>query len=798
MTKPLLNIAVPNTPNRLFTYLGPKNTVDILQPGQRVIVPFGKRRIIGYFMETTEKEPDARLRPITEILDPRPLFDDTILKFLKWMAAYYYVNPADVFNAALPPALRKIKKPDFLPGPDFNQAIESAPLPDDLKTRLCKKNIIKTRDINSLESSAPGLIRQLLDNDNLRPVWLDTAKDAAGALLGYSINHSIPVDEKHIAPLKAVATTSTLIQKSDIIGAGISQYRFRKLLDSGYIEPVYGLPDLFAYFKPRPEIDTIRPTDEQAAAIEAVVSSLGSFSPFLLYGITGSGKTLVYCHAAREVLKRGQTVLVLVPEIALAGTLLTYFKSFFGNEIALLHSALSARERVLVWQNIRNGRYKIVIGARSAIFAPLQNPGLIIVDEEHDESYKQDDPAPRFQGRDAAVMRAKMAGIPAVLGSASPSVESFYNARQDRYRLLKLTRRPEEAAIPLVRLIDLRDEPPGKDNPFFTRTMISMVKKSLQKDQQVILYLNRRGFSPRIKCTDCGHTPECPHCNISLTYHKVGNRLMCHFCGYVKTAYDTCAECDGDSFIYLGSGTQKIEDRIGELIEEARIVRLDSDSAAGREKAHLILSDFASKKYNVLLGTQMVTKGIDFPDVSLVGVLMADIGMDMPDFRASEKLFAKLIQVAGRSGRGIIPGEVIIQTFRPELDLIDDAARQDYDTFYKREIDSRKELLYPPFAHIVNFRFSSKKENIVTEQSLNFRNKLGSRLEREKLKVHLLGPAPCPLYRLRGMYRRHLFVKTKSIIKFIAFLRDWELSETNYGLPSSIRLVIDIDPYDMM
>lgn len=273
---------------------------------------------------------------------------------------------------------------------------------------------------------------------------------------------------------------------------------------------------------------------------------------------------------------------------------------------------------------------------------------------------------------------------------------------------------------------------------------------------------------------------------------------MCHFCGYTDAHYNSCAGCGGDNFIYLGTGTQKIEDKIGELFDDAKMIRLDSDSAFGRQRAHVILSDFAAKKYNVLLGTQMVTKGIDFPDVSLVGVLLADIGLDMPDFRASEKLFAKLIQVSGRSGRGIIPGEVIIQTFNPELDLIDDAARQDYDTFYAREIQSRRKLSYPPFSHMVNFRFSAKKEDAVIKQSLDFKSRLELRLEGTGLRVHLLGPAPCPLYRLRGLYRRHLFIKTRQILKFLRLLNNWEQTEPRFGLSPRIRVIVDVDPYDMM
>jgi len=283
-------------------------------------------------------------------------------------------------------------------------------------------------------------------------------------------------------------------------------------------------------------------------------------------------------------------------------------------------------------------------------------------------------------------MRAKVSNIPVILGTATPSLESFYNTQNGRYKMLKLTQRPEKTELPITRLIDLKEERPSYDNPFFSSTMISKIKDSLRKKNQVILYLNRRGFSPRIRCSNCGFTPECPHCQISLTYHKSGNKLLCHFCGYIDNRYNLCSNCQSDKLDYIGTGTQKIEEIIAKLFDDAKLARLDSDSAVGRDKAHLILSEFADKKYNLLLGTQMVTKGIDFPDVSLVGVLNADIGLNMPDFRAPEKLFAKLIQVSGRSGRGIIPGEVVIQTYNPNLDLIDDAARQDYDTFYEREI----------------------------------------------------------------------------------------------------------------
>jgi primosomal protein N' (replication factor Y) len=743
MKETFVNIAIPSTVRKLFTYILPSDMADNIHPGQRLLVPFGQRNVIGYYIESAKNKPNVKIRKVSEVIDPQPLFSGELFQFLQWMAEYYYTNIADVLNAALPPTLRKLKKRPVITG----KAVK--------------------RDIPD------------------------------GILLGYKLSESY--QDELITDLKNIFVNSVLLSKQELLSSGLTAYRIKKLINENTLQPVCGLPDIFGYFQPRDKVETIEPNLEQKEAINEVTNNLNKFAPYLLYGITGSGKTLVYCHIAGKVLDINKTVLVLVPEIALAGTLLSYFKSFFGDKVALIHSGLKPKERQLIWMNIKNGKYKIVVGARSAIFAPLQNLGLIIVDEEHDESFKQDDPAPRFQARDAAVMRAKMAKIPIVLGSATPSIESFFNAESGRYKLLKLTRRPEDAEIPIVRVVDLKKEHTStEEGLFFTKTIVSKIKQSIKKNNQTILYLNRRGFSPKIKCADCGHTPDCPHCNIAMTFHKKGHKLMCHFCGFTDTNYHSCAECNGDKFIYIGVGTQKIEDILEELIENARTVRLDSDIITARNQAHHILSDFAARKYNILLGTQMVAKGIDFPDVSLVGVMMADIGLDMPDFRASEKLFAKLIQVAGRSGRGIIPGEVVIQTFRPKLDLIDDAARQDYDTYYQREILSRQQLKYPPYSRLVNFKFSGKTENTVIKSSHDFRKNIENKLKNSGIKIIILGPAPCPLYRLRGRYRRHLIIKTGQITKFVKFLNDWENEQPGFGLPSSIRFTIDIDPYDMM
>jgi primosomal protein N' (replication factor Y) len=743
MKDTLIDIAVPGTPRRLFTYRLKDGERINLAPGQQCLVPLGRRKVIGYYIGSASECPEKNIKAVIDVPSGGSSFNPELFKFLNWMADYYITNVADVLTAALPPEARKIKKPSYIIGPGWEKANSEMDIPKPLQSALSKRGYLTNRIATNISRKFSGLMEQLLEQEALIESYGDKAASAT---------------------------------------------------DNGQTDE----DNIFGYIKLRSGVAELAPNEEQENAIKAIREGFGRFSPFLIHGITGSGKTLIYCHIAREIIAQGKTVMVMVPEIALAGTLLSYFRSFFGSQVALIHSAMRPKDRFLVWQNIKNGRYKIVIGPRSAIFAPFDNLGLVIVDEEHDESYKQDDPAPRFQGRDAAVMRAKLADIPIILGSASPSLESYYNAQSGRYRLLKLMHRPENVGLPVVRLVDLKEERADADHIFFTATLVSKVNQALHDKHQVILYLNRRGFSPRIKCTDCGHTPLCPHCQLHLTYHRAGNKLMCHFCGFIRADYDKCENCGGSNFLYIGTGTQKIEEKITELFPGAQMIRLDSDAAAERNRAHLILSDFAAGKYNLLLGTQMVTKGIDFPRVALVGVLMADIGIDMPDFRADEKIFAKLVQVAGRSGRGATAGEVIIQTFNPETDLIDDAARQDYETFYEREIKSRRELSYPPFSHLVNFRFSAKKEEALQEDTLKFRWRLAEGIKKSKLSAEILGPAPSPLYNLRGLYRRHLFVKTAQITRLVRYLSEWEQAEPNFGLPSRLKLVIDIDPYDMM
>ncbi len=595
-------------------------------------------------------------------------------------------------------------------------------------------------------------------------------------------------------PFDGVRSRSELIESGWTLHAIAKALKYR--LIAAEHQEFGGVLD---FIKGKADVASILLTEEQRSAFEAVRNRLDAgFHTFLLHGVTGSGKTIVYCHLTREVIARGKSALILTPEIALSGATLAYFRGFFGDAVTVIHSAMTDRERLESWQGIRSGKFRIVVGPRSALFAPIPNLGLIVVDEEHDGSYKQDEPSPRFHGRDSAIMRAKMNDIPVLLGSASPSVESYFHAVSGRYALLELKNRPGVAVLPQVRVIDMRTQGARGEISFVSIDLKKGVEERLERGDQVILFLNRRGYSPMLKCAECGHVPLCPQCRLRLTYHKTGKRLTCHYCGYVRQNYDTCEKCGGTKLLFLGTGTQKVEETLPALFEKSQAVRLDSDSASGRKNAHVILSEVAEHKFNLLLGTQMVTKGLDLPDVSLVGVLSADMGIDLPDFRSSEKTFARLLQVAGRSGRADKPGEVLIQTYSPDSPVIIDAARQDYRSFFAQEIKSREAAQYPPFIRLINLIISGHDEPAVEKAALEFRRQLEARTESAHLAIQILGPAPCPLYLIRHQFRRHIIVKTNQIVRLVKLLTEWEKTESRFALSSKIKLIVDVDPDDMM
>ena len=529
----------------------------------------------------------------------------------------------------------------------------------------------------------------------------------------------------------------------------------------------------------------------QKAALDAISASLDqeTFSPFLLYGVTGSGKTEIYLQAISHALKRGKNALVLVPEIALTPQLTGRFQARFGGGIAILHSGLSDGERYDEWRRIRRGLARIVIGARSAIFAPLENIGIIIVDEEHESSFKQSDGL-RYNARDLALVRGRMEQAAVVLGSATPLVTSIHAANEGRLALLELPERVENRPMPLVERIAMK----GRKETISV-ALSNCLTETYEQGRQAIVFLNRRGFATFLLCTDCGKPLTCPNCSVTLTYHRQRRQSICHYCDYTVPAPGTCPSCGGTTLDELGAGTEKLEHTLKELLPAARILRMDSDTTSGKGSHERLLSRMHDGSADILVGTQMIAKGHDFPEVTLVGVVNAEASLGMPDFRAAERTFQLLSQVIGRAGRGENPGRVVVQAADPEHYAIRAAAEHDAAGFYRQELEFRREAGYPPFAYLASFALSGLTEQTVSEQAGVTARLLAGLKSTLKIRVEILGPVPSPIYRLRNRFRRQILLKAPNRSDLHRLIASWRQQE---AIVSGVRISVDIDPVDMM
>ena len=788
-------IAISGPKRKSFTYEIP-DYINNLKCGQRVIVPFGRSKKTGFFMKQTQKPTAFKTKKIQSVFDNESFLSQELFNLCSWIADYYFANPADCFNAALPPFIKRQKPFNFYWGSEISFDL----IPNYFGKQVKEGKKIPDKIINDLKHNS-RLFKQLIEIKTIIQSLNKPELNKNMKMVGYQVINSTQWDKYFSTRRIKHSLFDGVKSKSELLEQGWSYYAIKKAQEAKIIEPVYkeSITTVLKFIKPRTDVLKIRLNSEQSEAVDNVLSSVSDgFRTFLLHGITGSGKTIVYTHITREIITQNKTVLVMTPEIALTGSTLAYFRGFFGDIVTVIHSSMTELERTESWTGIKNGKYKIVIGPRSALFAPLPDLGLIIVDEEHDHSYKQQEPAPRFHGRDAAIMRAKFNNIPIILGSASPSVESYYNVKKNKYHLLELKKRPGQAILPEIKIVNMNQDRIKGEHSFLSFTLKKDIEKRFNKKEQVILYLNRRGFSRQLKCNNCGHIPSCPECNLRLTYHKVGKKLTCHYCGHIQTEYNYCINCKSSDVQYQGIGTQKVEEKFPIIFPDANISRFDSDTAFGQKNAYEILNNFAQLKSNLLLGTQMVTKGLDLPNVTLVGILSGDMNLGLPDFRASEKVFAQLLQVAGRSGRAEKRGEVLIQTFNPDNPIIKYAAKQDYLSFYKSEIFSREEYNYPPFVHLINFIFSSEDEELPDKAIVDFIEKFKSKNEKYKIKMQLLGPGECALYRLRGQFRRHFFIKTNQIIKVVNLLSEWEDQHQNFSISSKVKITIDVDPSNMM
>ena len=624
-------------------------------------------------------------------------------------------------------------------------------------------------------------------------------------LIGYVVGFLNKTQVKKIKPLKSIIGQEPLFDRQMLeLTRRVADYycaSWGEVIEAAHpasvrkrkrpISRIQPLPSASQESSQRQEKLSLSP--QQRHVLRPIIKSIRkkSHQVFLLHGITASGKTEVYLQAIAEVLAQGRTAIVLVPEISLTPQTEERFKSRFGQTVALMHSHLLASQRAYQWQMVKEGRARIVIGARSAVFAPVKDLGLIVVDEEHETTYKQQDSSPRYHAREVAILRAKLTKAAVILGSATPSLESFYRAKRGQIKLLTLPERVTKRDLPQVNIIDMREEIATRKRRIniFSRAMEVMIDEILRKGEQAILFLNRRGFSTFINCPKCGFVAKCKRCNVSLTYHYATKTLRCHYCNFNIEPPQICPQCNSNYLRYFGLGTEKVESELHRLFPQARISRMDTDVTAKRGVHTKILNDFKKGKIDVLVGTQMVAKGLDFPRVSLVGVVSADTALNLPDFRSGERTFNLLTQVGGRAGRGETEGKVAIQTYIPEHYAIVASIRHDYRQFYRREIKSRKELGLPPFAHLVNLTLRSRNQKKVQEAACDLSTKLKKKIRRQDIQV--LGPAPAAISRVRGNFRWNVLLKAEETPYLIRLLRRVLKDFKRY---KGIQLSVDVDP----
>ncbi len=753
-------------------------SAEDLSPGVRVIVPVKKRRLVGLVWERFSGSPPEQttLREIERVLDPKPLLDEELLRFLEWCWRYYLCPPGEMVRQAFPPGLFREIRSRLKLSKEGRRALREGKLPDWAsyferpRSRKALSRSGRKIPLTEVEDLLErGFLEEVDDLTGLSPPlepWVEFRGDDPRSEIERFLR------EKGRWPRRFLEETFGSRAVRELLGSGRARVVELPRLRKG---PVFE------------SLETPQPNEEQERTIQEITRALGrGFHPFLLHGVTGSGKTLVYLEVATRALALGRSVLVLVPEIALTPYVETHFVARFGSRVAVLHSALSPGARSSEWFRVARGEAQVVVGARSAVFAPLRNPGLIIVDEEHEGAYKQSEGL-RYQARDLALVRGKLSGAVVVLGSATPSVKSYFLARAGRYRLLTLQKRPSGRTLPEIQIVPLKH--PGE---ILTPELLSGIKETLSRGHQVLLFLNRRGYAPVVFCRDCGKPLECPNCSLTLTYHRARGSLLCHHCGFERPAFPVCPHCQGTQFRLVGAGTERLEAELARHFPGAGLGRLDRDTVTSERRLFELLRALRRGEIQILVGTQMVAQGHDLPGVALVGIIWAEGGLHLPDFRAAERTFQLLVQVAGRAGRGSLPGRVILQTRLPDHYAIRTAIAQDYEGFYREEIARRKELGFPPFCRLALLTFSSLKADKAETSA-----RKGADFLRNLGKTEVLGPVPAPLYRLAGRYRWQVLLKSERASSLEQALRAF-LSEKNRLLPSQVRLTLDRDPEELL
>lgn len=756
------SIALPVPTRDLFTYSVPEGMRATLKPGMRVHVPIGNRFAVGLAVEIHETAPDFNTKPIHALLDQEPVMDESLLAATRHVAESTYASWGEAIQAALPLGLNFVSEKRIQVGdPTLDPSNHRTLLQDVAESGSMLLEEAERRWGSRLIASlvGTGLLRRVDeprrrvgDAEEWVTGWADGGRDALASILA---------DPKRRKA--AWLTLAEALESLDLplpVGrlmeeTGLRYNQVRRLVDLGVLVSYRTSRDRRTERIDDPWGPLAELNGEQVSARDRILAAFDAPGvPFLLFGVTGSGKTEVYIHALAECRRRGRGGIVMVPEIALTPQTVNRFRRVFGESIAVLHSRLTDRERYNAWIDIRSGRKRIVIGARSAVFAPVPDLGLIVIDEEHDASYRQDDPAPRYDAREVACWRAAQTGAVMVLGSATPSLTSLFAAAKGDLSLLRLTGRHGTAVMPPVRVLDLRQYRKAMRGPLAIPAY-EAVKSALDRGEQAIVLYNRRGYARFLLCEACGHTPECPECSVTLTYHRTTDTLRCHYCGHSRRSPKTCPSCDDPAIVEQGSGTQKVEEELAALYPSARILRMDRDTTSKRDAHASILNRFGSGGADILVGTQLVSKGLDFPNVTVVVVVNSDTELAFPSYDNAERMFQLLTQVAGRSGRAGKPGEVWLQTYKADHPAIRHAAEHDFEGFARTEMASRRAVGWPPYSRLITFQFKGKDSDLVAKAAHVF----ARIVEQEAGSAPVLGPSPSSVYRIQSDYRWELLVK---------------------------------------
>lgn len=792
-----------------FAYQIPFHLASQVRIGSMVLVPFAHRREIGYVTGFTSQAPATPIETIEALLEEIPVFSSKMAQLCHWIADYYFSTLSEVLKLAFPAGRkRQVSRQIILNSnlADLKNCSKRQQALIELIAQLGGKISAKELAKKFQGASLSAILRPLEEKNIVSSRYVISAPKANIKLEQYAeLNKPADVIKFELAKLGQAPKQQQILQfllqagkplpaRELLAATNSSPSSLKSLAQLGYIKlcPVVSSrqPET-AYFSTMPS--TLVLSQEQIFALGSIKQPLDEHRHqiFLIQGVTGSGKTEIYLQAVAHTLAQGRTAIIIVPEIALTAQTVERFRSKFGKIVAILHSGLSVGERFDQWRGLKSGEYRVVVGARSALFAPLENLGLIIVDEEHETTYKQNR-NPRYQARDVAIKRGELESAVVILGSATPSLESKFMAEQKKYQLISLTSRVEKRPLPQIKIIDLRQELKAGNRSIFSAELLQEISNCLDAEAKVILFLNRRGYSSFVLCRECGLVIKCKRCAVSLTYHQSKHLLKCHHCGHQESAPQICPKCQGYYIRYFGVGTQRVESEIKALFPGLTVIRMDADTTAGRDLHRQKLIEFKHLKKGILLGTQMIAKGLDFPEITLVGVINADTALHLPDFRAAERTFQLMMQVAGRAGRGSLPGKVIIQTYCPENYAIASLLKANYDAFYAQEIDFRKELDYPPCSNLINILISGQSETKTAEAAMA----LGRLLATEhitKLAV-MLGPVPAPIPRLKNRYRWHITFKTHQPTQLKNFLKEHLKHFSSDKIVKEINVSVDVDP----